>query len=268
MIPLAGRNVQGLPLGSSAYFLGGGAPVKPDLTSWAHYWKFDDASGTTVADLGTSTLNGTLANRSGSGLPLWVSGYYGSALEFAAAGGTNVVGLGSNTLNTLGTGGASFTIAMQLTSDVGQVVGKYGSLFHNNDYNGSGDQNGFRCSWDYNGTGLVFNIANGASTVTNLVVPHATAGVSASVNCVLGFVFDNAGNEIRIYSGSSNVGSAAFSANVAYRTSEQPSIGHASDPTNTTNSVWGFDGVIDWCAVDTVAYNDAAWASFYAGLSL
>jgi hypothetical protein len=51
-------------------------PVDPNLVGW---WRFNDGSGTRAIDSSGNERHGVLVNN-----PLWVSGIWGGALEFAA----------------------------------------------------------------------------------------------------------------------------------------------------------------------------------------
>lgn len=248
--------------------------TKPDLTGWMFFWKMDEGTGTTVYDTGDDPivdLNLALNKRGGSIFPQWVPGYYGtSALEFYSDGVTDNAADNASVAQsrTLGTAGASFTIVTHLTSDVGEDGGTFPTIISQHDYLSGADQNGFRLHWDYAASGLTFYVANGSSSSTTLSVPLATAGLSVGVPAVIMAVFDNPNNQIRLYVDGVNVGSAAAAFNVGYQGTEYIAIGHTGDPSLLTSPAWGFDGIINWLAVDSVAYDDTAAAAFYAGLNL
>lgn len=270
-LPMQGHIAVGArPAGAA----GASVPVKPDLTAWDYFWKLDEGTGTVAYDTGSDVaLDANLTfNGRGASVPSWVSGYYGDAVEFYADGTSdNAMQISPGIFNStyaLGVSGESFTVAVQLTSDTGEVSGAFSTILGNNDYRGTNDRFGFRIHWDYNALGLAFSVAwDSAEQV--VYVPHATAGVSAGVNVVLMCVYDNPNAEIRVYVDGTLVGSDSVAGgDVVYFGSEYFAFGHTGDPSNLTTSVWGFNGTIDWAAIDRSAYDDAAAAAFYAGLSL
>lgn len=228
---------------------GGGGIVKPDLSSWDWYWKLDDASGTTAANSGAKTgLDGTLYNLSG-GLPLWETDadLGGSCLNFGDGATYNMVRSSVYPANFRPSSIMSIVCAVKCRSLGG--AGLYPYLVTMGDYVGSLDRNGWYTGVSTSGDGLLFaTTCNGGSGQTSHGVSHASAGISADVAFLFGWVKN--GTVSKIYINGTQIGAdGSAQSSIGYRTTtESISIGHSSDPSAWTSSVYGLEGKIGFAA--------------------
>lgn len=212
-----------------------GGRTKPDLTSWDWYWKLDDGSGTTVANLGTkSGVGGTLTQHVSS-LPTWTTDadLGGTCIQFGpTSGNRNSIMSPSYPANWRPNTIMSLLIAVK-ASELGGS-GKYPPLITMGDYIMSSNRNGWYFFLDTNGSGFTASTCNGASLQTTHSVSHATAGISANVAYLIGWVKN--GTSSKIYVNGVQVGSTGSAQNtIGYEGTERNMLGYWSDPTVWTD---------------------------------
>lgn len=127
----------------------------PEDTTLVAYFKFDETSGTTVAEE-INSLNGTLTNASES---VWSTGLEGNAIDFSTVGVTNAyVTVPSSSDITFSTGSFSIGAIVKLTelTSTYQIIAYKGNL--------SNDVDGHWYSLFINGSNLVMFIDDKTTT--------------------------------------------------------------------------------------------------------
>lgn len=206
------------------------------------YSKYEEGTGTSAYDESKNARTGTLAKTSTGNLPAWVSRQDG--------GGTYALDFTTGSKVQYGTGirpTSSFTAMCVFEADSLGSGSNYPCLITDGDYISGSDQNGWYIFLAYAGGGFRFQACNGGSSVTSLIIPHATMGFATGIKFHLACVFDDTGNTLKAYVNGVEKGSIACTHSIAYGTNnEQYTVGFHSDPSVVNDNNYGFDGRVFW----------------------
>ncbi|MES2697659.1 MAG: LamG-like jellyroll fold domain-containing protein, partial [Verrucomicrobiota bacterium] len=115
--------------GDSVYSAEANATTAEVTSGRQAHWKLDENAGTSAADGSGNSNTGTLSTY-GSGLPTWVTGKIGSALDFDASDDVVTAGSGASLDNLVAQGGAGMTIAAWIKPDTIGEGGSPGRIVH------------------------------------------------------------------------------------------------------------------------------------------